>query len=279
MNKIVEALMKDENIKQEIIQYLRNEEMRPYFCDDESGSSSLDLDNEHRLQFEITSERTYSLELLFEKMEEKFGPHLFPLPVSTIYGGAVLMNTDGFKPKEIGRVFQVFQDVFEKCRIFPVTFLDSTCLETTDESDYVLIVNSNVDDQDVEKIRIPLKGNPILGCGASGLEDAANAAASLLKDMEPFHLVIGYKVTKPDYTCKGFKYQIGEQYHADMAKLHHSGYHFAVDKYALFNWYQKFDPANKVLLVQAGPVVESDGRVAVTDNLLVLEELDWKDLL
>ena len=54
----------------------------------------------------------------------------------------------------------------------------------------------------------------------------------------------GFKVTNKDYTCKGFKFEIGKTYkHKGKIKMCESGFHFCEQVQHCFNYYS-FDPNN-----------------------------------
>ena len=53
------------------------------------------------------------------------------------------------------------------------------------------------------------------------------------------NIVKGYKVFNPDWTCRGFKYKVGETYeHNGDIKLCGSGFHFCINPIDCFNYYR-----------------------------------------
>ena len=89
----------------------------------------------------------------------------------------------------------------------------------------------------------------------------------------------GYKVFNEDWTCNGFQYEIGKTYeYSGKIKLCKSGFHFCKKAENCFNYYA-FNPENKVAEVFAtGNIVESYDK-CVTDNIEILRELPWAEVL
>ena len=89
----------------------------------------------------------------------------------------------------------------------------------------------------------------------------------------------GYKVFNPDWTCRGFQYEVGQSYkHKGALNICRSGFHFCRVAADCFNYY-KFDSNNKVAEVEALGLVESDGDKSVTDEIKVIRELSWAEVL
>lgn len=89
----------------------------------------------------------------------------------------------------------------------------------------------------------------------------------------------GYKVFEPDWTCRGFQYEVGKTYtHEGEIRLCEGGFHFCKELVDCFNYYG-FNPKNKVARVVAnGSVVEGETK-CVTDKITIGEELDWHQVL
>ena len=95
-----------------------------------------------------------------------------------------------------------------------------------------------------------------------------------------------WKVTKPGMICKGMHYELNKlnKFEGEV-ELHEAGYHYAWDPNNLFTWYRRFDPNNEVYLVQVSGggnksiVMEDEHGVGVTDRILFVKKIDWKDLL
>lgn len=89
----------------------------------------------------------------------------------------------------------------------------------------------------------------------------------------------GYKVFNPDWTCKGFQYEVGKTYkHNGNIEVCERGFHFCQKASACFNYYM-FDPANKVAEVNAIGLVKTCGDKSVTDEIVIVREISWQELL
>lgn len=95
-------------------------------------------------------------------------------------------------------------------------------------------------------------------------------------------VVKGYKVFKPDWTCRGYQYKVGETFvYTGFEKIEPGciGFHFSVNPRACFSWYE-FDIHNKVAEVEAlGEVKGYTDECKVTDKLRIVRELTWEELL
>jgi len=89
----------------------------------------------------------------------------------------------------------------------------------------------------------------------------------------------GYKVFNPDFTCRGFKYEVGKTYkHNGPISICRSGFHFCRNVADCFNYY-RFDPKNKVAEIEATGLVESDGDKSVTNEIIIIREIPWEEML
>ena len=89
----------------------------------------------------------------------------------------------------------------------------------------------------------------------------------------------GYKVFNPDWTCKGFQYEVGKTYvHDGQIAICKEGFHFCKKASDCFNYYE-FDSKNKVAEVEANGLVIADGNKYVTDKITIVREIDWHELL
>ena len=89
----------------------------------------------------------------------------------------------------------------------------------------------------------------------------------------------GYKVFNPDWTCRGFQYEVGKTYkHNGNIKMCESGFHFCQKAVDCFNYYS-FDPNNKVAEVEAIGLVETRKDKSVTDEIVIIREISWQELL
>ena len=89
----------------------------------------------------------------------------------------------------------------------------------------------------------------------------------------------GYKVFNADWTCGGFQYEVGKTYkHDGDIGVCMCGFHFyrvAADCFA----YYPFNPNNKVAEVEATGLVESDDNKSVTNEIRIVREIPWHELL
>ncbi len=77
----------------------------------------------------------------------------------------------------------------------------------------------------------------------------------------------GYKVFKPDWTCRGFQYEVGKTFEEDVTP-------------SCCNYYP-FNPDNKVAKVIALGEIdeESDDSKCCTNKIQIVEEISWEDVL
>ena len=92
-------------------------------------------------------------------------------------------------------------------------------------------------------------------------------------------IVKGYKVFQPDWTCRGFQYEVGKTYHHEGSiGLCSSGFHFCERLVDCFNYYS-FNSENKVAeIVATDEVIKGDDK-SVTNNIEIVRELSWNDVL
>ena len=89
----------------------------------------------------------------------------------------------------------------------------------------------------------------------------------------------GYKVFNPDWTCRGFQYEVGKTFkHNGNIEMCGAGFHFCQKVSDCFNYYG-FDSNNKVAEVEAIGNVETKGDKSVTDEIVILRELTWHEVL
>ena len=91
--------------------------------------------------------------------------------------------------------------------------------------------------------------------------------------------VKGYKVFNPDWTCRGFKYTVGETFEEEVElSVCNRGFHFCEKAADCFNYYH-FDPANKVAEVLALGDVVTKGDKSCTNKIQIVREIPWTELL
>ena len=93
--------------------------------------------------------------------------------------------------------------------------------------------------------------------------------------------VKGYKVFNPDWTCRGFQYEVGKVFEEDVApKYCDRGFHFCTNAIQCFKYY-RFDPDNKVAEILALGEVDkdSDSTKCCTNKIQIVREISWQELL
>ena len=89
----------------------------------------------------------------------------------------------------------------------------------------------------------------------------------------------GYKVFNSDFTCRGFQFEVGKTYkHNGDIGLCRAGFHFCRIAADCFNFYG-FDPQNKVAEIEAIGLVESDEVKSVTNEIKIVREISWQEVL
>ena len=89
---------------------------------------------------------------------------------------------------------------------------------------------------------------------------------------------MGYKVTKPDMTCRGYQYELGKVYqHEGNISLCNEGFHFCLQIQHCFNYYD-FDPKNKVFEIKYGNIITEDDK-SVTNTIEFVREVEWSEVL
>ena len=89
----------------------------------------------------------------------------------------------------------------------------------------------------------------------------------------------GYKVFNPDWTCRGMKYEVGQTYkHDGPISICKAGFHFCRKVADCFSYYD-FNPQNKVAEVEAIGLVESDDTKSVTNEIVIVREIPWVEML
>jgi hypothetical protein len=91
--------------------------------------------------------------------------------------------------------------------------------------------------------------------------------------------VKGFKVFNPDWTCRGFQYEVGKTYEEDVTpSVCNRGFHFCKQAKDCFNYYT-FDPNNKVAEVIALGEVAEDGDKCCTNKIQIVREVTWEEVL
>ena len=89
--------------------------------------------------------------------------------------------------------------------------------------------------------------------------------------------VRGFKVFNPDWTCRGFQYEVGKIFEEDVEpSCCDRGFHFCENAADCFNYYS-FNPDNKVAEVIAyGDIVRGDDKCC-TNKIKIVREIPWQE--
>lgn len=89
----------------------------------------------------------------------------------------------------------------------------------------------------------------------------------------------GYKVFESNWTCRGFQYEVGKTYkHEGEIELCESGFHFCEELTNCFGYYP-FNSDNKVAEVEAIGKIINGKTKSVTDEITIVRELTWYEVL
>lgn len=91
--------------------------------------------------------------------------------------------------------------------------------------------------------------------------------------------VKGYKVFNPDWTCRGFQYEVGKIFEEDVKpSCCDRGFHFCEKAADCFSYYS-FNSENRVAEVIALCEVDTDGKKSCTNKIQIVREIPWQELL
>ena len=97
--------------------------------------------------------------------------------------------------------------------------------------------------------------------------------------MENKNYIKGYKVFNPDWTCRGFQYEVGKTYEENITpKTCSRGFHFCERASDCFNYYS-FSSRNKVAEIVALGDIDTDGVKSCTNKIQIIREIPWDELL
>lgn len=91
----------------------------------------------------------------------------------------------------------------------------------------------------------------------------------------------GYKVFNEDWTCRDFKYEVGETYEMEESpQCCGRGFHFCTNLADCFNYYS-FNTNNKVAEVEALGEIDKDNDDTkhCTNKIKIVRELAWEEVL
>lgn len=91
--------------------------------------------------------------------------------------------------------------------------------------------------------------------------------------------VKGYKVFNPDWTCRGFQYEVGKIFEEDVKpSCCDRCFHFCEKAADCFSYYS-FNSENRVAEVIALGEVDTDGKKSCTNKIQIVREIPWQELL
>lgn len=91
--------------------------------------------------------------------------------------------------------------------------------------------------------------------------------------------VRGFKVFNPDWTCRGFQYEVGKIFEEDVEpSCCDRGFHFCENAVDCFSYYS-FNSDNKVAEVIAYGDVVREGDKCCTNKIKIVREIPWQELL
>ena len=91
--------------------------------------------------------------------------------------------------------------------------------------------------------------------------------------------VKGYKVFNPDWTCRGFQYEVGKIFEENVEpSCCDRGFHFCEKASDCFSYYP-FNSENKVAEIIALGDVDSDGIKSCTNKIQIVREIPWDEVL
>ena len=91
-------------------------------------------------------------------------------------------------------------------------------------------------------------------------------------------MTIAYKMFDQDWKCRGFQYDVGKKYkHEGKLEICKSGFHACLNLEDCFDFYDSVT-WNKIAKVKVGNFI-SDGNKIVTDEIEILEEITWENVI
>ena len=91
--------------------------------------------------------------------------------------------------------------------------------------------------------------------------------------------VRGYKVFNPDWTCRGFQYEVGKIFEESVKpSCCDRGFHFCEKASDCFSYYP-FNSENKVAEIIALGDVDLDGIKSCTNKIQIVREIPWDEVL
>ena len=94
-------------------------------------------------------------------------------------------------------------------------------------------------------------------------------------------IIRGYKVFNPDWTCRGFQFEVGKTFTEDVTQICRGrGFHFCTKAVDCFKYYS-FDPDNKVAEVEALGDIDTNNNDSKcsTNKIHIIREITWQEVL
>ena len=91
----------------------------------------------------------------------------------------------------------------------------------------------------------------------------------------------GYKVFNPDWTCRGFQFEVGKTYEEDIQpECCERGFHFCTKAVDCFGYYD-FNPSNKVAEVEALGDIDTNNNDSKcsTNKIHIIRKITWPEVL
>lgn len=91
----------------------------------------------------------------------------------------------------------------------------------------------------------------------------------------------GYKVFNPDWSCRGFQFEVGKIFEEDITPVCcERGFHFCTKASDCFKYYD-FNPDNKIAEVEAlGDIsTNNDDSKCCTNKIHIVREISWQEAL
>ena len=84
----------------------------------------------------------------------------------------------------------------------------------------------------------------------------------------------GYKMMESDMTCKGFQYEVGEEYFLEnKLQICENGFHFCENPFNCLEYYSNIKGDKRLFLVEATGKVITEGNKSVTNKIKIIEEI------
>lgn len=96
-------------------------------------------------------------------------------------------------------------------------------------------------------------------------------------------MIKGFKVFNPDWTCRGFQYEVGKTFEEDVTPVCcDRGFHFCTRLADCFSYYP-FSPNNKVAEVEVLGDIDTESNNSdskcCTNKIRIIRELSWQEVL